>query len=98
MWERTKTVLPADSSVFRFVEHSVGPSTLNKENRTVKKHTRTRVENSGVLYGITDDNCLWARFYDESRILVEKTEEGCALTITLKNGHIVKYYASGIIA
>ena len=91
-------MLPADSSVFRYVEHSVGPSELCTENRVVKKHTRTRVENSGILYGITQDNCLWAHFYDESRLLVERTEEGCALTITLKNGHIVKYYASGIIA
>ena len=98
LWERTRTVLPADSSVFRYVEHCVGPSTLNEENRQVKKHTRTRVENSGVLYGISEDNCLWVTFYDESRIHIELTEEGCALTVTLKNGHIIKYYASGIIA
>jgi hypothetical protein len=102
--ERTKLMFPADNSVIKSVEYSIGPK-LPDEKFLEKDYSirhRTLVYKDAHLFGIRKGKLqntgeLWAYFKDGVRSLFELENDGAAITLQQKNGLTIKILPKGEI-
>mmetsp|Transcript_6797 Transcript_6797/g.12276 ORF Transcript_6797/g.12276 Transcript_6797/m.12276 type:complete len:1696 (-) Transcript_6797:1566-6653(-) len=98
--ERAKILCPADNSIIKMTEYTIGPRLPNEEKREVYKTPKYRAHafKDGIFFGIRNGSKgpeFWANFDDGLRLLTEQDADGSSLSLSLPTGLTVKWCPSG---
>jgi hypothetical protein len=98
--ERAKVFCPADNSIIKMTEFTVGPRLPDEARREAYKTPmfRAHVFKDNTFFGIRNGLRgpeFWGNFEDGLKLVTENEDDGSSLSLSLTNGLTVKWSATG---